>query len=104
MTTDQVVGLIRQLLPFMGGLLTAFGFSREDSSSLIANISEILGPSATIIGLIWSYEANSKKSILESASKMPEVQQVQLTKEAHKLAATLPDNVIVRGQRKEDQK
>jgi len=102
MTTDQFVGLIRQLLPFVGGILTTVGFSKEESETVLGKVGEIIGPLATIVGLIWSYVANSKKSILRSASQMHEVKQVQLNQGHKDLADDLPENVVVRGTRAGD--
>lgn len=91
MTMDQFVGLVRQLLPFLGGLLIALGVSQTDSSTLIAKVGEVVGPLATVVGVIWSLVANSKKSILKSASSIPEVTQIKVTDK--ELADALPANV-----------
>ena len=48
MTKEQVMGIIRHVFTFVGGILLAKGVTTE------AGISEISGAAITLIGAIWS--------------------------------------------------
>ena len=72
MTQDQLMGLLRQVLPILGTLATAFGWLTPDKvASLTANILAIAGPAVTIIGIVWAWIANSKASIAASIGASP---------------------------------
>lgn len=48
MTKEQVMGIIRHVFTFVGGILLAKGVASE------AAISEVSGAAITLIGAIWS--------------------------------------------------
>lgn len=77
MSQDQLMGLLRQLLPLIGGLFVGLGWI---SPTFLSHATEIIlqvaGPLSIIVGVIWSAIANSKASILTSAAKMPEVKSI----------------------------
>jgi hypothetical protein len=52
MTQDQVLGLIRHTLTFVGGILIAKGLISEGASQ------EIIGAAMTLAGSIWSWVKN----------------------------------------------
>lgn len=92
MTHDQWMGIIRQILPMIGGLMVALGWMTTDQmNSLVQVIMQIAGPIVTIAGVIWAAIANSKKSILQSAAQMPEVEKIVVNDKP--LAESLPANV-----------
>ena len=52
MTKEQVLGLIRHTLTFVGGILIAKGLVSETTST------EIIGAVVTLIGSVWSVIKN----------------------------------------------
>lgn len=73
MTSDQIMGLIRQIIPVFAGIAIAFGFSASSVASWSNTALQIAGPALALGGVIWSLVANSKSSIIKSATAMPEV-------------------------------
>jgi hypothetical protein len=55
MKKDQVLGLLRHTLTFVGGLLVAKGFIDETT------ITEIIGGVLTLTGAFWSLVEKAKK-------------------------------------------
>jgi len=83
MTTDQIMGLIRQVLPVIGGIAVALGwFTPDQVATLTQKVLAIAGPGLVFAGVIWSLFANSKAAILTSAGNMPEVKAVVLERGA----------------------
>ena len=96
-TQDQLMGLLRQLLPVLGGLALAFGVSQATVNYWINVIFQIAGPLSIIAGIVWSLIANNKTSILTAAANLPEVKEITLDKkseEAPALEAATPANVV----------
>jgi hypothetical protein len=54
MNADQILGIIRHILTFGGGLLVMKGFIDE------AMLSEVIGATVTFIGTIWSFISKIK--------------------------------------------
>ena len=73
-TIDQYMGLLRQVIPFIGGLLIAFGANAGWVSGAGTDILLVAGPAMTLIGVIWSLVANNNTSIIKAAAKMPETE------------------------------
>lgn len=72
MTTDQTMGFVRQLIPFVGGIAVTLGWLTTDQVSKAATVFlKISGPIAILIGFAWSMLANSQSSIIERAAQMP---------------------------------
>lgn len=85
MTQDQVMGIVRQILPFIGGLAVGKGWlTTSQAAELTTLILQIAGPIFIVVSSIWAYKANSKSSIITSATNMPEV-------DSKKLAAAISD-------------
>lgn len=101
MTTDQIMALIRQLLPVVGGLAVAFGWLTPDKVSYFTGIVlQVAGPLLIAGSAIWSVVANTKSSIIASTAAMPEVQGVITTSTpaGSALAAVVPaSNVVTAG-------
>lgn len=96
MSQDQLLALLRQVLPILGTLLTVFGLSSATATAITNTLMSIAGPLMMIASTIWSLFANSKKSILTSAANMPEVKTITIDTNVPGAAATLqatPDNV-----------
>lgn len=54
MNKDQVLGIIRHTLTFVGGILVAKGLIDEGM------LTEIVGGAVTLVGAIWSVVAKTK--------------------------------------------
>lgn len=114
-TQDQYMGQLRQLLTALGVLATAFGYSPEKISFWTNLILQIAGPIMIGGSLLWSWIANSRKSVMASAAAnlpdaaptekaavvaavadLPEVKTVELDKSkptAMAINAVTPHNV-----------
>lgn len=88
MTADQIMGLLRQILPAIGGLAVALGWLTTDQVSHFTSIlMQVGGPVLLAASAIWAVIANSKKSIIASATAMPEV-------DSKKLASAIDDPAL----------
>ena len=97
MTTDQIMALLRQVMPIVGTMLTIFGLSSATANSIVNLVMTGAGPALTLASLIWSFIANTRASIMASAAKpvapgIPAPQIVLPPQEAG-LAQSLPINV-----------
>jgi hypothetical protein len=54
MSKEKVLGVVRHILTFTGGILVAKGFIEESVSG------ELIGSVMTIIGLVWSIVDKNK--------------------------------------------
>lgn len=86
MTQDQMMGLLRQVLPILGTILAALGFGKiaVGIATYTDTIMAIAGSVFNVASIIWALVANSKTSIIKSTSAMPEV-------DSSKLAAAIND-------------
>lgn len=88
MTQDQVMSLVRQIIPFLGGIAVGKGWLTTAQLADLTNLSlQIAGPLFLIVGSILAFIANSKKSIVASATNMPEV-------DSKKFAASISDPAL----------
>ncbi len=97
MTTDQVMALLRQVMPIVGTMLTVFGLSSATANNIVNLVMTGAGPTITLAGIIWFFIANTRASIMAAAAKpvapgIPAPQIVLPPQEAA-LAQTLPANV-----------
>jgi len=80
MNSEQIAGQIRQLLPIIGTVATAFGvLSATDSAALVSNLSTIVTGIATLVGpvmivgsMLWSYFSKTDKNIVAAAAPVLE--------------------------------
>lgn len=80
MTQDQVMGIVRWFVPFVGGIAVGKGYLTTAQLADLTNvILQLVGPLMAAGGVIWSIKANSKSSIIQSASAMPEVKSMTIT-------------------------
>ena len=97
MTTDQVMALLRQVMPIVGTMLTVFGLSSATANNIVNLVMTGAGPTITLAGIIWSFVANTRASIMAAAAKpvAPGVPapQIVLPPQEAALAQTLPANV-----------
>lgn len=92
-TQDQWMGFVRQAVPFLAGMATAHGWlAPAEAAGLSTLMLSIAGPIFLVGSSIWAYVANSKRSILQSASQMPEVQKVVVNDPA--MAASVPSDKV----------
>lgn len=97
MSKDQIMGLLRQVLPLVGGILVTFGWIKADqAATLMDAIITGAGVITTIGGILLSLKANSKTSILTAAGNMPEVEKVELkpTADGKALAVAVPSQKV----------
>lgn len=80
MLNDQLMGQVRQLVPWLGTTLVTMGVITSAQSTLYQGIVMLaLGVAVNATGLILAYRANTKSSIVASASKMPEMKGMDIT-------------------------
>ena len=96
-TADQVAGQLRVIIPALGTIISAIGVSSATVGSYTSIAMTAVGPISYVIVAIWSFIANSRKSILLAAAKpaapgLPAPQIVLPLQEAA-LAQALPANV-----------
>lgn len=100
---DQWIAQLRMLIPVIGALISSFGWvSADQIGPIVSNLLIALGPVVYVISSIWSLVANSRASIMKSASKPvikgEESPQIQLPFSEKKLADSLPSNVTTQAQ------
>jgi hypothetical protein len=59
MTKEQVIGIIRHVLTFVGGLFILKGYLDESL------VNEIVGGASTLIGTVWSVISKAKSETKE---------------------------------------
>ena len=94
---DQVMGQLRILIPALATVATALGISNTAAGSYEQMALACIAPLAYFIVAIWSLIANSRHSIILSASKPTETggprPTITLPKQEAELASQLPYNV-----------
>jgi len=97
MTTDQIMALLRQVMPIVGTMLTVFGLSSATANNIVNLVMTGAGPTITLAGIIWSFIANTRASIMAAAAKpvAPGVPapMIVLPPQEAALAQALPANV-----------
>jgi hypothetical protein len=89
---DQVAAQLRQFLQIMGTLLTTVGIIKPGiADTWIPIIMQVAGPIMMLASILWSMKANTKASIIQSASAMPEVKSMTITDPALAEAARTPE-------------
>lgn len=72
MNQDQIMGLLRQFLPIVGGIATSLGWIAPDKvASLTALILSIAGPLVMLGGIVWAFIANKPTSVAASIGASP---------------------------------
>jgi len=97
MTIDQVMALLRQVMPIVGTMLTVFGLSSATANNIVNLIMSGAGPALALTSVVWSFIANSRTSIMTAAAKpvapgIPAPMIILPPQEAD-LAQSLPSNV-----------
>ena len=60
MNTDTILSFVRQALTFVGGLFVAKGTITADTlTSVVTNISTVIGSVVALISLYWSWHTHS---------------------------------------------
>lgn len=99
MSQEQVLGLVRQILPVLGGIAVALGWlTTNQVASLTATVLQIAGPAMIIGSTVWSLINKTKANLVSTVANMPEVKSVTLdpTKEGvSDLNLTTPTNVKI---------
>lgn len=85
---DQVAAQLRQFLQITGTVLTTFGVIKSGTADIwIPFIMLLAGPIMQLGSIAWSIKANTKASIIQSATQMPEV-------DSKKLVAAISDPML----------
>jgi hypothetical protein len=72
MSQDQIMGLLRQVLPILGGIAIARGWLMPASvASLTNTVLSVVGPVFVIAGVVWSLISNKQTSIAASIGANP---------------------------------
>ena len=94
------MGLLRQIGPILGTLLTVFGMKSATASAVVDLIMTIAGPIMVVGSAVWAYIANSRASIMTSAAKPATpgapAPEIVLPHEEKALADALPANVTAK--------
>jgi len=99
MNTEQVMGLVRQLLPVLGTLATTFGWLTPDQvASGTATILAVIGPLMIVASTLWSLFSKTNTAIVSSASAVPNVDKIVLNSAVpgtNAMAKATPNNVVI---------
>lgn len=99
MSNEQLFGLLRQILPVIGGVLVTLGWAKPASVQLWSDtIMQAIGPAMIIGSAVWSLVSKTKANLVSTVAAMPEVKSVTLdpTKEGTAdLNIVTPPNVKV---------
>lgn len=98
MTPQQVTDLLRQLLPVLGTVLTAWGVSADKWTSISNLLLLIAGPGMIVVSAIWGFIRNTKAGLVTAAAQVPEVKNITLTStapESQSINAQTPSNVTI---------
>jgi hypothetical protein len=98
MNKEQVIGLLRHLLPFIGGIATARGYIAQESWTVFSEqLLQMAGPVITIAGLVWSYFDKTDSAIVAKAIALPDVAKIECcdTEEGIELATSVPHKDVV---------
>ncbi len=67
MNQDQVMGLARVVIAFIGGILVTSGWvSATESAALTAALLSLVGAISTIWPIVWTLFAHTKTSMIQS--------------------------------------
>src|SRR5258706_9841146 len=96
-TADQLAGQLRVIIPALGTIVSAIGVSSTQVGAYTSIALTAVGPISYVVVAIWSFIANSRKSILAAAAKPAapglEAPQIVLPPQEAALAQALPANV-----------
>jgi hypothetical protein len=98
MNREQIIGLLRHLLPFIGGIATSGGYISEEGWAIFSEQFLVFaGPAITLGGLLWSYMDKTDKALVEKVIALPEVSRIECTptKEGKELAESVPNEDVV---------
>src|SRR5262245_16178907 len=99
MNQDQLLSLLRQLLPIFGTLAISFGWTTPDKwAAWSTTIMSVAGPIMVLVGIVWGFLAHTKTATLTAAAALPEVKKIELSAsspESAALARATPPEVVV---------
>lgn len=102
MNSEQVIGMIRQFLPFMAGVATILGWNKNGQfDSLVTAILATIGPLMAVGSLVWSMMSKTNAAIVSTAAKAPGVDTIILQNNSTGAAlapnSVTPSNVVMPG-------
>lgn len=98
MNSEQIMGLIRQILPVLGGIAMTFGWLTPGQVATgTATILSIAGPGLIVISTIWSLVAKTNTALVTAAVAVPGVSHIvlQANPDGIELSKATPPNVRV---------
>ncbi|HYV34101.1 MAG TPA: hypothetical protein VE988_00265 [Gemmataceae bacterium] len=98
MNPDQVIGVVRQFLPFVGGLVSMFGWLKAgEFEALSGAVVAAIGPVMLLGSAVWSVVSKTDANLVKSAAAVPGVRSIDLrdNPEGRALAPVTPNNVNV---------
>lgn len=100
MNAEQVVGTIRQFLPFIAGIVTAMGWNKDGKFNTLADaLIAAIGPGMALISVVWSFFSKTNAALVSKAANVPGVASITLenTVDGRALApnSVTPSNVQV---------
>ncbi len=98
LNSEQWFGLIRQVLPVVGGIFVSLGWIKPSTlQTWTDTLMQVSGPALIVISAVWSAVVKTKAGIVASAAALPEVQSIKLepTTAGRALEQTTPANVSV---------
>jgi hypothetical protein len=96
--SEQVIGIIRQFLPFVGGIMTFLGWLQPGQfDALSSALLLAIGPTMALGSLVWSLISKTDANLVKSASVVPGVRSIDLKDNpaGRALAPVTPGNVNV---------
>lgn len=98
MNTEQIIGMIRQFLPFIAGVATILGWNKSGQfDALGAAVVAAIGPLMALGSLVWSMVSKTNANLVATAASVPGVSTITLTPNAAgaALAPVTPPNVVM---------
>ncbi len=100
MNVEQILGMIRQFLPFVGGILTILGWNKDGKFDAVSNAFQAsIGPIMLLGSAVWSFFSKTDAALVSTAASVPGVNHITLsdTPAGNALApnTVTPANVIL---------
>ncbi len=79
MNAEQIIGMIRQFLPFVAGIATILGWNKDGKfDTLVSTLLTAIGPIMLAASAIWSYFSKTDGALVSTAAAVPGVSHITL--------------------------